>query len=47
MQGCQQGCLRERWSMAESAGIAAISADPEMIRRRPIKQHHCSLCAGL
>jgi hypothetical protein len=31
MPGCQQGCLRECWSMAERAGIAAISADPEMI----------------
>jgi hypothetical protein len=28
---------------AERAGIAAISADAEMIRLRPIQQHHCSL----
>jgi hypothetical protein len=29
------------------AYIARISADPEMIRRRPIEQYHCALCAGL
>src|SRR5262249_61674948 len=39
--------LRGGRSIAERAGIAAVSADPEMIRRRPIQQHHCSLCAGL
>ena len=29
----RQGCLRGRWSLAEVAGRAAISSDPEMIRR--------------
>ena len=33
--------------MLALAGIAAFSADAEMIRRRPIQQYHCSLCAGL
>jgi hypothetical protein len=33
--------------MLAPAGIAAFSADAEMIRRRPIQQYHCSLCAGL
>src|SRR5262249_12864448 len=27
--------------------LPRFSADPEMIRRRPNQQHHCSLCAGL
>src|SRR5215211_8918161 len=36
------GCLRGCWSTAETAGIAAI-----WVRRRPIEQHHCALCAGL
>jgi hypothetical protein len=35
-------CLRGRWSIADRAGIAAISADPDMMRPRPIQQHHCS-----
>jgi hypothetical protein len=26
--------------------MARTSADPEMIRRRPIEQQHCALCAG-
>src|SRR6266516_4562201 len=29
------------------ARIAAISADPKMLRRRLNQQHHCSVCAGL
>jgi hypothetical protein len=33
--------------MLALAGIVAFSADAEMIRRRPIQQYHCSLCAGL
>jgi hypothetical protein len=40
------GWLRGRWSIAERAGLAAISADPEVMRLRPIQQHHCSLCAA-
>src|SRR5215203_1415414 len=47
MPGCQQGCLRGRWSIAEGQAIAAISAGPETIQLRPIQQNHCSLCAGL
>jgi hypothetical protein len=33
--------------MLALTGIAAFSADAEMIRRRPIQQYHCSLCAAL
>jgi hypothetical protein len=33
--------------MLALAGIAAFSADAEMIWRQPIQQYHCSLCAGL
>jgi hypothetical protein len=33
--------------MLALAGIAALSADAEMIRRPPIQQYHCSLCAAL
>jgi hypothetical protein len=33
--------------MLALTGIAAFSADAEMIRRRPIQQCHCSLYAGL
>jgi len=33
--------------MLALTGIAAFSADAEMIRRRPIQQYHCSLYAGL
>ena len=38
---------QDRGRMLALAGIAAFSADAEMIRRRPIQQYHCSLCAGL
>ena len=44
---CQQGCLRGGRSIAEGQELPRFSADPEMIRRRPNQQHHCSLCAGL
>jgi hypothetical protein len=27
--------------------LAAVSADPKMLRRRPNQQYHCALCAGL
>jgi len=37
-----QACLRVRWQE-----LPRFSADPEMIRRRPFEQHHCSICAGL
>jgi hypothetical protein len=33
--------------MLALTGIAAVSADAEMIRRRPIQQCHCSLYARL
>jgi hypothetical protein len=42
MLGSQQGCLRGRW-IAEGQKLPRFSADPEMIRRRSIQQHHCSL----
>jgi hypothetical protein len=38
--GFRRGCLR--WQE-----LPRCSADAEMIRRRPIQQYHCSLCAGL
>jgi hypothetical protein len=47
MPGSQQRCLRGGWSIAEGQELPRFSADPEMIRRRPNQQHHCSLCAGL
>src|SRR5258708_13583498 len=34
-----------RWNSATKVKI--IPANTEMIRRRPIQQYHCSLCAGL
>jgi hypothetical protein len=41
------GRCQDLGRMLALAGIAAFSADAEMIRRRPIQQYHCSLCAGL
>src|SRR5262249_28883394 len=34
-------------AIAEGQERPRFSADPEMIRRRPNQQHHCSLGAGL
>jgi hypothetical protein len=33
--------------ISEMAGIAAIAADPKMIRQAQNQQYHCSVCAGL
>ena len=40
--GLVPGAERLRWQE-----LPRFPADPEMIRLRPIQQHHCTLCAGL
>jgi uncharacterized protein YbjT (DUF2867 family) len=39
--------VHQQIAFADTAGIAAIFPNPKMIRRRPIQQQRCSLCAGL